>query len=68
MASPEWFAEDVVELTVIGVELDGAVRERDDDPVVAIAAGRGISVPATGLFTADNRCLLPYIGRQSLMM
>ena len=48
MALPGAVADDV-ELVVIGVELVGAERERDDDPVVAIAAGRGIVVPATGL-------------------
>ena len=56
MASPEWFAEDVVELTVIGVELDGAVRERDDDPVVAMAAAERARARGSGYLpvTVDN--------------
>ena len=41
MTLPDAVADDV-ELVVKGVELVGAERERDDDPVVAIAAGRGI--------------------------
>ena len=43
------FAEDVVELVVNGVELDGAERDRDEDPVVAIAARAWGEAPATGL-------------------
>ena len=59
MALPEVFAEDV-ELVVNGVEL-GALRDRDEDPVVAMAAAsvRGI-VPVTcllRLITSDCYCI-----------
>ena len=50
MALPDWFAEDVVDDVVNGVDVvPGAERDRDDDPVVAIArAGWGMCL-GTGL-------------------
>ena len=59
-------ADDVVELVVSGVELVGAERDRDEDPVVAIAARAWGEVPATGLLRLiTSVCYRISVGRRT---